>query len=348
MLALVAALAVFAPAHAVGLSRGVYVVDGPRVAAELTFARPELLRLVPGLDVAGDGVDAADLAAAKPALAAALSSGVRAHRGAHACAVAVGGVDVVEEDGAVVALDVDCGLGAEDVVVDLVVVDALAAGHRHLGQVRVGALSHDVVAFAGHREFTLSGTAAAPPVVAYLGLGVEHIVFGFDHIVFLLGVIVVVLRAGTLRSLLAIVTAFTVAHSVTLAIAATSFWVPPSAPVEILIAVSIVAVGAEAIFAPSTQGRWTRTLFFGLIHGFGFAGALAEIGLPPAARLPALALFNVGVEAGQLAIVAVVAPVLLAVRARIAPERASRVVVGVGVAVAAAGAVWFAERVAGL
>jgi hypothetical protein len=337
-------LALLAPSHSVGLSRGVYVVDGADVDVEVTFARPELLRLLPGVDGDGDGaVSDVELDAARPRLGAALQA-LALRRGEARCDVAVVGASLVEEDGVTVALRAACGPGGEDVVVDFGVVDVLGAGHRHLGRVEAGGVSHDVVAFAGAREFTLSGSAAAPPVAAYLGLGVEHILLGFDHLVFLVGVLIALVRGGRLRDLFVVVTAFTLAHSITLALAATGAVTPPSSVIEPLIAASIVFVGVESWFARSVHGRWKVTLPFGLIHGFGFAGALQEIGLPRDHLIPALGLFNLGVEAGQLAVVAVVAPLLLLLRSRLSPRWRERVVVFVAVAVAGAGAFWLLER----
>lgn len=351
-------LALLAPHHAVGLSRGVYVVAGSDVDIELTLARPELLGLVKDLDSNHDGALAEDeLTAARDVLTVAVQRGLRLSRGDAACDVVVEGTGLVEEDGVVIAARARCGAGAADVVVDFAFVEnfaaptekqqSFAAGHRHLGTVKTQAGSHDVVAFAGAREFTLVDSDAAPPVGAYLVLGVEHILLGFDHLVFLLGVLIVLLRGGTWRSLLMVITAFTLAHSITLGLAATGTLVPPSRTIEILIAASIVFVGVESFFARSVAGRWKVTLPFGLIHGFGFAGALSEIGLPRDHLIPALALFNVGVEVGQLVAVALATPLLLLLRARLDERQRDRLVNVVAAAVVVAGSVWMVERIVG-
>jgi hydrogenase/urease accessory protein HupE len=139
---------------------------------------------------------------------------------------------------------------------------------------------------------------------AYLGLGVEHILLGLDHLLFVLGLI---LLSPSLRSLLATITAFTAAHSVTLALAALGVLHVPGPPVEATIALSIVFVARELVSSrPSLAARrpWLVALTFGLLHGLGFAGALAQIGLPVREVPLALAAFNVGVELGQLAFVA--------------------------------------------
>jgi hydrogenase/urease accessory protein HupE len=146
-------------------------------------------------------------------------------------------------------------------------------------------------------------------------LGIEHILSGFDHLLFVLGLVLLV--QGT-RRLLGTITAFTAAHSLTLA-GATLGWVHvPGPPVEASIALSIVFVASEIVH--TRQGRysvtqhypWIVAFTFGLLHGFGFAGALAEVGLPQSSIPVALLFFNVGVEIGQLLFVGVVLAVIAA------------------------------------
>jgi hypothetical protein len=144
---------------------------------------------------------------------------------------------------------------------------------------------------------------------AFFLLGVEHILVGFDHILFLL---VLVLRGGSIKSLLLIVTAFTIAHSITLGLAVLGVVRPPTQLIEPLIALSIAYVAFENIVAThSPSRRWLASFLFGLVHGFGFAGALIELGLPSSALVSSLLFFNLGVEAGQAIIVTVLFPVLL-------------------------------------
>jgi hydrogenase/urease accessory protein HupE len=157
-------------------------------------------------------------------------------------------------------------------------------------------------------------------VRTYTILGIEHILSGFDHLLFVLALVLLV--QGT-RRLLFTITAFTVAHSLTLA-GATLEWVHvPGPPVEASIALSIVFVASEIVHA--RQGRyrvtqhypWVVAFTFGLLHGFGFAGALAEVGLPQSSIPIALLFFNVGVEIGQLLFVgAVLAMITVGWRAR--------------------------------
>lgn len=143
----------------------------------------------------------------------------------------------------------------------------------------------------------------------YTVLGIEHILMGVDHLLFVLALLLLV---DSRRRLLVTITAFTVAHSITLALASLGVLSVPGPPVEASIALSIVFVASEIIHA--RQGRpgltqrypWVVAFTFGLLHGLGFAGALAEVGLPPLSVPTALLFFNVGVEIGQLLFIAAV------------------------------------------
>jgi hydrogenase/urease accessory protein HupE len=156
--------------------------------------------------------------------------------------------------------------------------------------------------------FVIQATPGAGEVAAtYLRLGIEHILFGFDHLLFVLALVILVREW---RRVAVTVTAFTIAHSITLAAATLGFVNVPGPPVEATIALSIVLVSVEILNArrgkPSLTARlpWLVAFSFGLLHGFGFAGALAEVGLPQHAIPVALLFFNVGVETGQLVFVA--------------------------------------------
>jgi HupE / UreJ protein len=158
-----------------------------------------------------------------------------------------------------------------------------------------------------------AGASAANPAgdgaLGFFRLGIEHILTGFDHILFLLALI---LRGGRIGSLLGIVTAFTVAHSITLGLAVLGFVRPPAWLVEPLIAASIAYVACENIFLERTPSRrWLVSLLFGFVHGFGFAGALLELELPTDKLFSSLLFFNLGVEAGQAMIIALLFPTLL-------------------------------------
>jgi hypothetical protein len=187
-------------------------------------------------------------------------------------------------------------------------------------------------------------------VRAYLVLGVEHILLGIDHLLFVLALLLLVNGVGRL---VATVTAFTIAHSITLGAATLGFVHVPSAPVEATIALSILFLAAElarqqagaASSAPNLTMRfpWLVAFSFGLLHGFGFAGALSEVGMPQQAVPLALLFFNVGVELGQLVFIAAVFG--LAWLVRLAAVRVPRVwkpVVAYGIGSVAA--FWVVER----
>jgi hydrogenase/urease accessory protein HupE len=223
--------------------------------------------------------------------------------------------------------------------------DALAPGHRHMARLFRAGKAQVKVLDRAHATWTLDG--ASPPARgaawstfwSMLKLGVEHILTGYDHLVFLLGLIIV---GGSLRSLVGVVSAFTLAHSITLALAATGVFAPSPRLVEPAIALSIAYVGVENLFVKDASRRWRITFPFGLIHGFGFAGALREIGLPHAQVPVALVSFNLGVEIGQLGVLSIALPLTMA--ARRAPQFGERGVRAVSGAIALAGVVLFVVR----
>ena len=145
--------------------------------------------------------------------------------------------------------------------------------------------------------------------------------------------------------MLAIITAFTVAHSITLALAVLGVVTPPAVVIEPLIALSIAYVGIENFFVKGVQGRWRITAPFGLVHGFGFAGALGEVGVPKDDVPLTLLLFNVGVELGQLMVLACALPILYFLRAK--GWWSERVTKGASVVVVLLGVFWLVERVLG-
>jgi hydrogenase/urease accessory protein HupE len=144
---------------------------------------------------------------------------------------------------------------------------------------------------------------------SFFTLGIEHILTGYDHLLFLLALM---LCGGGLWSLMKIITAFTLAHSITLALAALEVIVLPSTLVESVIALSIAYVALENLLPRyAASRRWAVSFLFGLVHGFGFSSVLREIGLPKENLLLALLNFNLGVEVGQLTVVLLVVPLLM-------------------------------------
>lgn len=186
------------------------------------------------------------------------------------------------------------------------------------------------------------------PVATYFRIGVEHIIFGWDHLLFVLGMVLLVRP----KQLLLTLTAFTVAHSITLASATLGGVTLPGPPVEIVIAMSIALLGAEAIHrirgwkTLSQQIPWAIAFGFGLIHGFGFAGALSEIGLPKGAEAMALLLFNLGVEAGQVLFVGCVLAVAWVFH-KLAAPRMVLARTGLAYFIGFMGSYWAIERIAG-
>jgi hydrogenase/urease accessory protein HupE len=190
--------------------------------------------------------------------------------------------------------------------------------------------------FAGTRQGALA------VVQKFLPAGIHHILIGPDHLLFLVGLL---LLGGSIRQLAVIVTAFTVAHSITLSLAALNLVSPPARIIEPAIALSIVYVGADNLLIK--DGRDVRAWIafaFGFIHGFGFASVLREMDLPPRALGWSLFAFNVGVEIGQLLVVATVATALATLRSRNEPA-GRRLAFAGSLVVMAAGAFWFIQRV---
>lgn len=177
----------------------------------------------------------------------------------------------------------------------------------------------------------------------FLFEGVHHIFIGPDHVLFVVGLL---LLGGSLRQLLEIVTAFTFAHSVTLVLATLGIVTPPARLVEPAIALSIVYIGADNLLHGKRQHdrRAFVAAGFGLVHGFGFASVLRDLGLPRGALAGSLFSFNIGVEIGQACIVVVLAPLLALLRTH-KPRISRSVVAGGSALVVAAGTYWFVQRV---
>ncbi len=193
-------------------------------------------------------------------------------------------------------------------------------------------------------DFVLSSHQPISAVIRqFVWEGIHHIFIGPDHILFIVGLL---LLGGTLGQLLKIVTAFTIAHSVTLVLATLNILSPPARVIEPAIALSIIFVGVHALIQGNERRDW-RLLFafcFGFVHGFGFANVLREMELPRAALGWSLFSFNVGVEIGQACIVLAVAP-LLALLYRRSSALAGRVVMASSFCVVFAGSFWFVQRV---
>jgi hypothetical protein len=311
------------------------------------------------------------------------------------CAAAPGHAVAGSDGVVIVTWDVDCG-GAPTAIASRLF-DDVAPSHLHFARTSAGGGVTERVLTADDPGWTLGagGTSPSPgsSFADYVRLGVDHIRTGYDHLAFVLALL---LLAGSLSEVATIVTAFTVAHSLTLATAVLGVVHPDAAAVEALIGFSIALVAAEngwllggrdrltavlvpaalvgaavvgpgavstltlvalAVFAACHLGLLARddhperlramvAFGFGLVHGFGFAGVLAELDLPRARLVPALVGFNVGVELGQLAVVAAGWLVLLALE-RVAPGARRRVAEVGSAAICGLGVFWFVTRAFG-
>jgi len=198
------------------------------------------------------------------------------------------------------------------------------------------------VPLAGLPEEVVS-ERSPPTALEFIKLGIEHIWTGYDHLLFLFGLLIVCRRFG---AMVAIVSCFTVAHSITLALATWDIVTLPSRPVEAAIAASIVYVGVENLIRRGAEphGRWALTFVFGLVHGFGFAGALRELGGGGGGTGIAMPLFtfNLGVEIGQVAVTAAVLPIVWRLRRNATFTRLG--IPALSAMVTVAGLYWLIER----
>ncbi|MEE2659147.1 MAG: HupE/UreJ family protein [Candidatus Latescibacterota bacterium] len=218
------------------------------------------------------------------------------------------------------------------------------SGHKHLARLQVaGGGVEEILAVLSASQprhtFTLSKESLAEQLVGFVWLGVEHIFIGYDHILFLVALIVI---GGRLIGLVKIVTAFTVAHSLTLILATLEIVSLPGRIVESGIALSIAYVAAENLWAHRTDHRWILTFAFGFVHGFGFANVLRDLGLPTRGLVGSLLAFNVGVEIGQVIIVAVLFPGVLWMGRSSQRDRWVR---GMSLVILLFGLGWLVERV---
>ena len=347
------AIAVLAPerlafAHAVGVSSGEYRLLGNVLYGDLGMAGREVARWLPAIDTNHDGsIDAEELAAGRAAVARAVVDGVTVRADATACPGALERAWVLEGEGGVVfQVRYACPEAPGRLTLTFPMLEALAPGHRHLARIFRAGKAQVKVLDRGHATWTSDDASPTAHGAAWstawsmLKLGIEHILTGYDHLVFLLGLILV---GGSLRSLVGVVSAFTLAHSITLALAALGVFTPSPLLVEPAIALSIAYVGVENLFVEDASRRWRITFPFGLIHGFGFASALREIALPRAQIPIALVSFNLGVELGQLGVLALALPLVLA--ARRSPRFGDRGVKVVSLMIAAFGIGLFVWRV---
>ena len=229
----------------------------------------------------------------------------------------------------------------EDLQVSVRVLTHLYPDHINLAEFVIGPDREEYVFQHGNTWSGKSGmTSGWRTAREFTLLGIEHIITGYDHLLFLLGLLLV---GRGIRNLIAIVTSFTVAHSLTLALATLGLVQPAGWIIEAAIALSIAYVGLENLLVKEVRHRWRLSFGFGLVHGFGFAGILQQMDLARGGLLLSLFTFNLGVEVGQLVIVALFWPLLQQLsrsQYRVAVVRSASTVVLVF------GVLWFLERVA--
>lgn len=340
-------------AHAPGLSTGHVRLLPGRIAVEWTFARADIESLVP-LDTNGDGqISPEEEATAGPTLEKLAMD---------ACALRVDD-RLVQARAPVVRLDTTNNVHLSTVfdapssgtpALQSTLFNRLPRGHRQFITVLdpAGSVLKEMLLDWGLDTITLpenhgledaAGRPEQHTFADFLKLGVEHIVTGYDHLLFLFALL---MMAPGFRQAAAIVTSFTLAHSITLGLATLDVVTIPGRIVEPLIAASIVYVGLENLLKPGAmRGRWRLTFVFGLIHGFGFAGVLRELGVgsgPAGIALPLFS-FNLGVEAGQIAIAALALPALF--WARRFPAFIQRAAPASSWLVLALGGWWLVERI---
>jgi len=326
------------------------------------------LDLALGLDADGDGnITWGEVRARHADIASLAQARLVLRADGQPCSLAVGPQQVDEHtDGAYSVLPLTATCPRAPVVLDIGYTLFADLDPQHRGLLNLAANGATRAAILGpqapQQAFALAEVSRWRQFVAYFADGVWHIWIGFDHILFLLSLLLpavgtwAAVGAGRGRAVwrpvprlgvavwevLRIVTAFTVAHSITLSLA-TLGWVDlPSRLVEATIAASVVLAALNNVW-PFFQGRrWMVAFCFGLIHGFGFASVLADLGLPRDALVLALVGFNLGVEAGQLAIVAAFLPCAYALRQGVFYRRV--VLWGGSLLIAAIAAAWFVER----
>ncbi len=349
-------------AHDPGLSTAQVRVVTPEIEVSITWALKDAAVLADAVDAVGEEIGTS------PALVA----GVLGRHAREVVEVTLDG-GPVPPSGTSAAADLQgnvtmvlhfAGTNARALVVRSAWLSLLPPGHRQLVTV-VGAgpetapeqllsARANTVAIAFQAPLEAGGSADSPAptptkvstrFLNFLGLGLKHILIGYDHLLFLFSLLIVSRR---LDETLKVITSFTVAHSVTLALATLNWVRLPSRVVEPLIAASIVFVALENLLRRELpQGRWRLVFGFGLIHGLGFASVLQDLGVGADGRGVGLPLFsfNLGVELGQLLVALPLMPIISLAARR--PEFGRRWAPACSVIAAGAGLVWFVERILG-
>ena len=361
MMLLVLAIATSAPAQAHKPSDSyLSVTVGDVLTGEWKIALRDLDYAI-GLDGSDDGVITwGELRQRHQAIATYALSRLRIEGDGAACPIQAGPqlVDSLT-DGAytVLRFSIGCAQQPQSLRVDYNIFFDIDPQHRGLFRLDVDGASQTTVfgPESSQQSFDLAATSLLHQFATYVDEGVWHIWIGYDHMLFLLTLLLpAVLRRQEgrwtavprfrdgLLHVVGIVTAFTLAHSCTLSLAALGVIGLPSRLVESVIAGSIIIAALNNFYPVVTRRLWLVALTFGLAHGFGFAGVLADLGLPRDARLVSLVAFNVGVELGQLAVVAAALPLVYSLcRWRHYPRA---VLQGGSLAIVSVASLWFIQR----
>ncbi len=332
-----------ASAHAAGVSRGEYRASDRVVQALYAFSGTELATTFPSLDADHDGkVTPAEIASGARALDDGVVKATIVAADDVPCASHFDSARVTEADAVEIRATFTCDHPPRHLAITCAFLDRFSGDHRHLAVIELGARESTAVAALSHEKVEAWAGPGSRPSTSFaqmLATGVRHILTGYDHLAFLVGLL---LLGGRVRSLVGIVTAFTIAHSITLCLATLRIVTLSPSVVEPAIALSIAYVGIENLFVRDASKRWRITFPFGLLHGFGFAGALTELDLPRAQLPAALFAFNLGVEVGQLGVLSVVLPLVLLARRSEWFRRWG--VKGLSVGIAVAGVAWCVAR----
>ncbi len=356
-------------AHKADTSYARVHLHAQRIELRLTFDVFALQKIVPGLDADGDlALSKAELRAATPVIEKFLRTHVGMEVNGAAADLGVAAAPFWPLDApdpmpsklwhaneALISFPFDKTVNVPTTSVALLfdIFGVLPARHVVLGYFEAGGKPHEVIFTASEPDYLFEHAQAATPVPAgagpqrgnagaspmreFLWQGALHIWMGWDHLCFLLALLVV----SRLRQLVAVITSFTIAHSITLTLAAMKVISLSAIIVESAIAATIVYVAVENLVRREVRHRWLLTFAFGLIHGFGFANVLGGLELPRESFVRCLLMFNIGVEAGQLAVVLALLPFgLLIARWR----HGAMVKAAVSAGVALLGLAWLADR----
>lgn len=327
-----------AAAHQQGISyTDVEIAEG-RARVDLVLSIHDVMA-----DADGDGIlTEREVEQRLPRLRRIYENAVVIEAGGAACPLTVAGFGLTPQEGVRFRLEGACPSAFP---VKLTVRQAMLSGQggHNLAKVRIGERVSEHVFDPTTTEVVIDAASegVGSTFRRFFVLGVEHIATGYDHVLFLLALLLV---GGGFRSLVAIVTAFTVAHSLTLSLAVLDVVQLPARFVESVIALSIAWVALENMLIDRRQGRWRITFAFGLVHGFGFASILRDLHLPTQGLAVSLLAFNLGVEAGQLCIVVLAFPVVAWVQR--SPHRRALITAASGVILVLA-LWWFVERAFG-